>query len=496
MSARRASRLGSLVLALVAGCSAQSDSAPRSPAVPPMVAEVAPPAEPAAPPDRDVLVDDGRGPAPGTPLILPDGTPAPLLTVPAGALDRFYASLDRAERKDPGGHVVISMFGDSHTAGDQITRVLRRQLGARFGQGGRGLVLAGRPPVRHYYVREVGYASSGKWAAELVGARDAAPPFGLAGVRAHAERKTALAWVESCAGCPTEKVDRFEVFYLRTRSSGKLTFRVDSDRWQTIPTRLARTAPTERQASVVSVPTRSGRHRLSLRPAGGGPVHLFAVALDRNGPGVTVDGLGVTGRRLFHLRTADWDDVVGPQLAARAPALVVLQYGTNEADDAKLDLAVLARHYDEVIALVRTWAPDADVLLVGPPDLNKRAAGKACDRRKKGVPPPPPLDCEWHTPPNLPAVVEVQRAAAARNHVAFFDTLAAFGGVEQMDAMLHLDPPLAFTDHVHLTQPGYERWARTILDELMAGYGAWKQGASGAARAPSTTLTHPSPSTN
>ena len=41
-------------------------------------------------------------------------------------------------------------------------------------------------------------------------------------------------------------------------------------------------------------------------------------------------------------------------------------------------------------------------------------------------------------------MVELQRAAADRNQVAFYDTLAAFGGVEQMEAMLHLDPPLAF----------------------------------------------------
>ena len=55
-----------------------------------------------------------------------------MLTVPAGALDRFYAALERAERKDPAGRVLITVFGDSHTAGDQLTGVLRRQLGARF----------------------------------------------------------------------------------------------------------------------------------------------------------------------------------------------------------------------------------------------------------------------------------------------------------------------------------------------------------------------------
>jgi hypothetical protein len=40
--------------------------------------------------------------------------------------------------------------------------------------------------------------------------------------------------------------------------------------------------------------------------------------------------------------------------------------------------------------------------------------------------------------------------------------------------MLHLEPPLAFTDHVHLTQPGYQRWGSGLVDELMVGYAAWK----------------------
>ena len=486
--ARRTFGPGCLPLALVLamGCTPPPDGVPRSPAT----AELASRSDAGAPVlahrgDAALAAADGEGEgddlttAAGGPG-LPPAAPPPLLTVPAGALDRFYAALDRAERKDPDGRVLISMFGDSHTAGDQLTGLLRRELGARFGKGGRGVVLAGRPPVRHYYVREVGYASTGAWKAELVGARGATPPFGLAGVRAHADRKSAEAWVESCATCSTEVVDRFDVFYLRTRSSGRLAFRIDGGRWQKVSTRLAAGAPHDRQASVLSVPARAGRHRLALRPAGGGAVHLFAVALERSGPGVVIDGLGVTGRRLGHLRGWDWDDVVGPQLSARGPALVVLQYGTNEADDSKLDLVLLARQYDEVIALIRTWAPEASILILGPPDLGKRAAGRACDRRKPrpdadaGVAP----ECEWHTPPALPAVVELQRAAAERNQVAFYDTLAAFGGVERMDAMLHLDPPLAFTDHVHLTQAGYERWAQGLLDHLLAGYAAWKSTAA------------------
>lgn len=409
--------------------------------------------------------------------------PPPLLTVPPGALDPFFAALALAEKSDPTGRAAIVVFGDSHTAGDHLTGMLRRELGGRFGDAGRGFVLAGRPPIRHYYQRDVRYGSDGKWAAELGGKRDAQGPFGLAGVRAHAEKKDATAWVESCEQCGSDRVARFDIFYLRRKDSGALAYRIDDGPWQKLVTKLESSALEERTPAVLSVPATGERHKISLRPAGGGAIDLFGVALERGTPGVVIDALGVVGRRLGHLRSWDWD-VIGPQLAARAPALVVLQYGTNEADDPELDLAALARNHDEVIALVRQYAPGAAILVLGPPDMGARPAGKACD--KLPAPPPPgpsghddgdggvPLECQWHTPALLAQVIEVQRAAAARNGVAFFDSLAAMGGAEQMDVFFHMDPPLAYSDHVHFTQPGYELWGQRLLTSLMIDYDAWK----------------------
>jgi lysophospholipase L1-like esterase len=405
--------------------------------------------------------------------------PPPLLTVPPGSLDPFFAALALAEKSDPAGRAAIVMFGDSHTAGDRLTGMLRRELGGKFGDAGRGFVLAGRPPIRHYYQRDVVYGSDGKWAAELGGKRDAQGPFGLAGVRAHAEKKDATAWVESCEQCGSDRVARFDIFYLRRKDSGALAYRVDDGPWQKLVTKLEAGALEERTPAVLSVPATGERHKISMRPAGGGAIDLFGVALERGTPGVVIDALGVVGRRLGHLRSWDWD-VIGPQLAARAPSLVVLQYGTNEADDPELDLEALARHHDEVIALVRQYAPGAAILILGPPDMAQRPGGKACDKMPE---PPPvdeygdggvPLECQWHTPALLAQVVEVQRAAAARNGVAFFDSLAAMGGAEQMDGMFHMDPPLAYSDHVHFTTAGYELWGKFLLDALMSDYNAYK----------------------
>ena len=439
------------------------------------------------------------GPPPGVatfPQPSPPQAPPPsYLEVAPGALDPFYAALDRAERKEPGARTDLLFFGDSHTAGDELTGSLRHTLQARFGDAGRGFVLAGHPPIRYYTQQDISCASTGRWTAEQGGKRHATEPFGMAGVRVHSDDKTALAWVEAC---PTCQVDRFDIYYLRTAASGTLRYAIDDGAWQTLATQLA--APVVAQAgsgsalppglpamgmtpATFEIPVPAGHHKISMRPGGGGPIELFGVAMERQQPGIVVDSLGVVGRRLAHLYHWDWT-VIGPQLAARDPSLVVLQYGTNEADDPDTELDALAKQYDEVIARVRQWAPRASILILGPPDMGKRSAGKSCDHLPPPPAPPPgppalpqlvPPECQWLTPPLLAQIVDVQRQAARRNGVAFFDTFDAMGGADLMDGFYHSEPSLAYSDRVHFTDKGYERWATLLLNELLAGYDDWKQ---------------------
>ena len=441
------------------------------------------PTQPPVPPGLGAL------PSP-TPPVAP---PPAYLEVAPGALDPFFASLDKAANKDPGARADLLFFGDSHTAGDQLTGTLRKTLQDRFGDAGRGFVLAGHPPIRYYTQSGITCASTGRWTAEQGGKRHATEPFGLAGVRVHSDDKSALAWVEACPNC---QVDRFDIYYLRTAASGALGYRIDDGTWQSLPTQLS--APVVATAGsgsaalpaglppggvmpdVFSIPVPVGHHKISLRPNGNGPVELFGVSLEKSTPGVIVDSLGVVGRRLSHLYHWDWT-VIGPQLTARDPALVVLQYGTNEADDPDLELDTLAKQYDEVIARVRQYAPRASILILGPPDMGRREAGRDCDKRPAAPPSPDgipeivPPECQWLTPPVLAQIVDVQRQAARRNGVAFFDSFDAMGGADLMDGFFHAEPSLAYSDRVHFTDKGYERWAQLLMNELLAGYDDWKE---------------------
>jgi lysophospholipase L1-like esterase len=429
--------------------------------------------------ERRKLLDTPQQPAravddAGTGVAAPPDAAAPpqvFLDAPPGSLDALFTGLAAAERGDPTGRVLWLMFGDSHTAGDAMTGRLRATLQRTFGDAGRGLVAAGKPPTRHYYQRDVRYGSSGRWKAAVGGHKGDAEPFGIAGLRVHGRRKGAQLWVETCADCQAgTSVARLEILYYAAPEHGALRYRVDDQPWQALKTRSLPSEPPHPGRQIIEVP--DGPHKLTLEHAGGGVVDLFGVVLERIRPGVIVDALGVVGRRLGSLRSWDWS-VIGEQLALRDPRLVVLQYGTNEADDPDLDLEAMARYFDETILRIRAAAPTASVLILGPPDLATREGGRPCDRRKRDA--PPIAECEWRTPHVLAEIIAVEHAAALRNGVAFFNTFAAMGGADQMHAWVLAEPRLAYKDHVHLTDVGYQRWADALSSAVLADYARWRQ---------------------
>ncbi|HEY0191348.1 MAG TPA: GDSL-type esterase/lipase family protein, partial [Kofleriaceae bacterium] len=441
-----------------------------------------PPRQPPAAAPSDALPAAVRG-APALHAEAP--RPAGFLDAPAGTLDALFTGLAAAERKapDPAGRVLWLVFGDSHTAGDALTSRLRLTLQHRFGDAGRGLVAAGKPSARHYYQRDVRYGASGAWKAAVGGKKGDSEPFGIVGLRVFGQSKGAQLWVETCGECTAGRsVGQFELLYYAAPDHGGLRYRVDEQPWQPLKTRTTAIEPPHPARQVI--PVTDGAHKLTIEHTGGGVVDLFGVVMERLTPGVIVDSLGVVGRRLGSLRSWDWS-VIGEQLASRDPRLVVLQYGTNEADDPDLELDAMARYFDETVLRIRAAAPTASILILGPPDMGTREAGKACDRgsgggggKKKGREPSPDApvipECEWRTPHVLAEIISTEHAAATRNHVAFFDTFAAMGGADHMHTWVLAEPKIAYKDHVHLTNLGYQWWADALEAAVLGDYDRWR----------------------
>ncbi|MCZ7583525.1 MAG: hypothetical protein M5R36_09425 [Deltaproteobacteria bacterium] len=112
--------------------------------------------------------------------------------------------------------------------------------------------------------------------------------------------------------------------------------------------------------------------------------------MENDGPGVVYDALGVNGIGANALLRSDKDHWRA-QLAHRAPNLVILNFGTNEATEPKLDIAFFKIGLKQVIDEIRKALPSSSILIMAPLDrAEKRGADLA-------------------TMPNIPKIVAAER---------------------------------------------------------------------------------------
>ena len=354
---------------------------------------------------------------------------------PVEGPQRIAPFFDALARLDSGGDatVRITHLGDSHVAADMWTGPLRTALQTRFGDGGRGFVLAGRA-WRSYVQAGVRTDSPGRWRVDgLRGGID----DGL-----WAPGGCSLATSDPAATSRIEAATPFtdvEVHFVRQPAGGCFGLRADERSLGRVSTRGPWLSSGARR---ISVP--DGATTLSVRPLGGGETRLLGVSLLSGRSGVVYDALGTNGAKVSHLLRPDVD-VVGGLLERFAPSLVVLSFGANELYDDHLDRDRYATNLARALTRVRRAAPGS-CLLTGPPDMLR-------ERR------PPPLSA---------ALRETQRALAAAHGCAFWDAQAAMGGPGSIRRWKRAGR--ARGDFVHLTRDGYGALADALFSALMTAY--------------------------
>ena len=244
----------------------------------------------------------------------------PLLEDSAGVLDRFYSALRRTANREPDAITRIVHYGDSPTTADLITGDIRSLLQSRFGNAGHGFLLPGKPWA---WYQHTGVRLSGSgWQmtpASHFEVRDGL--FGLGGVSFTGGPSAETQIVFERAG-----YTRFEVWFLRQPEGGTLTLTADGN-----PLGRIETAGDSGQADFAVFEAPAPTASLQLRVASG-RVRLFGVTAENAAPGVVYDSLGLNGASITVLsrmfNAAHW----AAELRHRRPDLVIVNYGTNEAD--------------------------------------------------------------------------------------------------------------------------------------------------------------------
>jgi lysophospholipase L1-like esterase len=383
---------------------------------------------PAIPPDRPTILHDALHPA-----LLVDG---------GGALDHFYASLWQTEKGF--GTTRILHYGDSPTTADLITGDARRLLEQKYGDGGHGLVLIAKPWA--WYQHRGAEVSGSGWQmapASAFMARDGA--FGLGGVSFTGQAGAHSKLVLSDPG-----QSNFELWYMAEPNGGVVKVEADGHEAASISTDGA--AGPAFGAFVVA----GGAHQLDLTVESG-RVRLFGITAEKPGPGVVYDSAGLNGASITVLsrmfNEAHWAE----ELRHRNPDLVVINYGTNEADFASFVDKGYDKELREAIRRIRAALPQASILIMSPMDRGTRAGADGIV-----------------TMATIPRIVALERRVAADTGCGFFDTFDAMGGEGTMARWYTGEPRLVSADLIHPSPAGGKIIATALVKEIDRGLNRYK----------------------
>ncbi len=356
----------------------------------------------------------------------------------------FYEALARAAEREPGALARVGHYGDSSIATDLITHTVRRRLQQRFGDGGHGFVLIARGYLPYHH-RDLTHVTSGSWRVYEV-TRDMLDDghYGYGGIAVRGGGGARARFGTDAEAPVGQRVSRFDLYYRAHRRGGRAELRVDGGE-----PRLLDTASETDEDRVESVEVPDGPHELELRPVGG-QLHLYGMVLEREGPGVVYDSLGLVGARANRLLNFD-EEHVRAQIARRGTNLLVLGFGGNESSDSISEDAYYAE-FRQVIKRMRGEREDLGCLVVAPLDQAERVGSGIRTMRA------------------IPRIVAAQRRAARDEGCAFYDTWTAMGGEGAMRRWYRANPRLALGDFRHATPAGYEIIGNMLYKALLAGF--------------------------
>ena len=374
----------------------------------------------------------------------------------AAALIPFFEQLYRHQRGEVAGPLRILHYGDSHTAADEWTGDLRTHFQEKFGDGGSGFSLAGRP-WNSYRRLDVRSGSTRGWHSDGLVGRAGDGVYGLGGISMSTAKAHEAIYLDANAA-------EFELFYYQQPGGGTLQIYDNGVPMEQIST------DGEPGPAYYHLESVRGQHRVEAETLDRGPVRLFGWVAE-NTTGVTYETLGINGAEASII--LNWnEETLRSNIERRNPALIVLAYGTNEAGRKDWTLESYRNMYSQLIQRLRMDAPTATILVVGPADRTQRV-------RKVG----------WQTMEKIDLIAEAQRQAALANGCAFWDTQAKMGGKGSM--LTWVAAGMAQADHVHFTGPGYRMLGDAVFRDVMSQYDIFLQ-----ARAAIVANASPSPASS
>lgn len=373
----------------------------------------------------------------------------PLLAIedPQRSMHRYYRSLKRVQDKKFGAVTRMLHYGDSLITGDYVTQTVRRLMQTRFGDAGHGFVLAGKPAPWYRRANLVLNSSKGWKINRMTKPTIKDGAYGLGAVTFRTTRKGDWVSLKPKGEELGKSFSKMEVYYYGQPRGGKFEMGING-RMVEVDTRIDE--PASRKAEIQMA---DAAHEFKIRSLGNGEVRLFGVALERDGPGVIYDSLGLDGARaslLKRMNAEHWHD----QIRLRKPDVLLIHYGTNESQAERMNIKRYAEDLSQTVGVLRMALPGVSCLIVAPMDR--------ADKDENG---------RLRTRPVVRRIVLAQRRVAHEQGCAFWNTWRAMGGENSMAAWYKRG--LGGGDLTHPTRAGARRIGSMLFAALMDGYAEW-----------------------
>ena len=404
-------------------------------------------------PDEPRRAVEARGPiakkhAAAMPAIDVEKPPVPIVDPSGKALNGFYEALGRTARKEPGAVTRVLHFGDSIVTSDYVSGTLRRKLQKQFGDAGHGFMLLANawPAYRHNDVYR--FASKGWRVSRIVGPLSPDGLYGLGGVSFRAPPGSRARFGTAKQGKYGRRVSSFELAYLEQPDGGTLRISLDGKERS-----LLETAGATPKVRYHRIDVEDGEHELEIATLKGYS-RGFGVVMERAGPGIVLDAIGIQGARIRFLDKQD-DAHWAEQLKWRRPNLLIYQFGANESGDGfAYPMDEYHRTMVDVLKQGREAVPKAGCLVLA-----------AMDRAEK-------RGTQLVSMEVIAAIVKEQKKAAADVGCAFWNTYQAMGGPGSMAGWVGRG--LGQADLTHPTGSGSDVLASWIFRALVDGLNAYQ----------------------
>ena len=369
---------------------------------------------------------------------------------PHGSMNHFYGSLLGSAKREPKAVTRIAVWSDSINGSDRVTSHLRSRLQARFGDAGKGYVVAA-PGWQSQHHQDVRWRTHGGWRVNIVNRGELTPGYyGFGGVvAANRSEGSRITFGTSSEG-PGSAVSNFDIYYQLFPSGGTFSVGIDGDTVTNVVTGAGQTID---GFQTLEMP--AGEHEIEVSVVDG-EVRLYGAVLEVDRPGVVVDGVMLIGAFTRVLR--NWDEEhIQSQIRQRAPDLLVFWLGGNDSVSESIPFQPrrYVEHFSEVIGRMRAGRPEASCLVISVLDSAEEKGGSVRSRVR------------------VPYVVSAQRDAANASRCAFFNGFRAIGGSGTMYRWYRHRPRLVSVDYRHLTIAGAQVFGSLLHRALLEGYDRW-----------------------